>query len=251
MPFHKKPYVRRYRRRVRRYRRRVKKNFRPASTRGLNKPMIVPFKRVRQFSGDLRTMATDDGWIETTTVTQQALVKTHVFQMDQLPGTTDFPSLFKQYRLAAVRMEIIPASTNTNIPDPNTGTTQEGNTGLLLRVRPNQTGTILTASDTRDDWNQNMTVKKFRLPTHRKTVIYMKLNQLSYEYRGNPLLPPGNFSYGVRRPTWVETTDLGLDHYGIDARIEPLNGANISALYTYSPAFTFFYTYYFQCRMVK
>lgn len=210
--------------------------------RGLRQ-QIVPFTRLEQFAGNLRTLVTQDSWLETTTVTeQQGLVKTMVFQMDVLPGiAVDIPNLFKMYRINAVRIEMIPASTQVAAPN---------NSGLYLRMKPNRTGTVLTAANTLDEWNQNMAVKRFVIPRNRTTVLYMKLNQLVYTYRGSPLAPPGNFSYGVIKPKWIETTDLGCDHYGIDARIDTLSGENITDIED-GIAFTFIYKYYFQCKGVK
>lgn len=247
MPKYQKKYSRK-----RKYRGKVKAKqyFRPK--KGLRQ-QIVPFTRVDQHSGEVRTWETHFEYILTSEVgtpgtAGNSLVKTLVFQMDNLPGTTDIQSLFKMYRLNAVKLTFIPASNNTlNF----TTATARNNNALIFRTRPNRTGTLLTAADRVTDWNQNMAVKRFVIPFEKTTSIYMKMNQLSFTYRGNPLLPPGNFSYAVRKPAWVETTDLGLDHYGLDLRIDTVSGENISDIYPNIPAFTILTKYYFQCKGVK
>lgn len=241
-------YLRRYRRyKKRKHYSKSKKNFRPA--RGI-KRQIVPLTRIRQFSGTLRSLTTlpaADAWTETTTLTQQGLVKTLAFHLDQLPGIGDIGPLFKEYRIMAVRMEIIPATTTTNI-SPAAG---NSNSGLYLRARQNRTGVLLTSADAVTDWNQNMAVKRFKIPSNRSTILYMPLNQLAFTYRGNPIAPPGNYSYTVQRPRWVDSSDLGLVHYGLDLRIDSLDGQNISNHYGSSPAFTILYKYYFMCRGIQ
>lgn len=217
---------------------------------------IVPFTRTMQISGSLRTLTTAAGgaWIETVPTVPPApgdvpgLVKTMVFNMNMLPGIqADIPHLFKMYKLTGVRMEIIPA-TNTTYYGVGIG-----NKGLLLRARPNRTGTILTNADKVEDWNQNQAVKKWIIPQNKTKILYMKLNHLDYTYRGNPLNPPGNFSYSVKPATWVETRDLGCEHYGLDLRIDSIAGDTIANYYdgTENPMFTILYKYYFQCKGVK
>lgn len=234
----------------RRRRTRAKKYFKPR--RGLIQ-QIVPFTRVDQHSGEVRTWETHFSYILTSEVgtpgtNGNSLVKTLVFQMDNLPGTTDIQSLFKMYRLNAVKLTLIPASNNTlNF----TTATARNNNALMIRTKPNRTGTMLTAADRVTDWNQNMAVKRFVIPFDKQSSIYMKVNQLSFTYRGNPIVPPGNYSYAVRKPAWVETTDLGLDHYGLDMRIDTVSGENISDIYPNIPAFTILTKYYFQCKGVK
>jgi len=217
---------------------------------------IVPFTRIQQMQGDLRTFSTAWGFTLTNEPTpipaggpSPGLVKTLVFQMDTLPGiSVDIPSLFKMYRLNAVKITFVPASNNTlNI----TTATPINDTAIMVRCKPNRTGTLLTAADRVTDWNQTQAVKRYVLPMDRESSIYMKLNQLTYTYRGNPLIPPGNFSYGVCRPKWLETSDLGCDHYGLDMRFDTVAGQDISDIYANVTGMTILTKYYFQCKGVK
>lgn len=246
------PYLRKrkqYKKKPKRqYKKGIKRrqNFRPSG--GLRQ-QIVPFTRNTLFAGPPSRWVSAGGWLEQSPLTTgpRGIVKTQTFKMNDLTGiSTDIANLFKQYKLNSVRMEITPATTNTMITSTPTS---ESNSGLFLRVKKNQTGTLLTANDSLDNWLQNMAVKKFRIPTYKKTVLYMPLNMLTYTYRG-PFATSGG-SYAVTRPKWIETIDLDTVHYGLDCRIDTISGTHISSLYNDLPAYTIDFKYYFQCKGVK
>ncbi len=241
-----------YKRKKRYYKCKIRKLQYSRPYSGLSQ-QIVPFTREDQKWGSLRSFQTNFGW----TATNEALpapqgspvpglVKTLVFQMSNLPGIADdIPKLFKVYRLNAVKVTFIPATTTT-LATSTTGDLAR-NTALLIRIKKNQDGLLLDANNRVEMWNQNQAVKRIVLPFNKKFSIYMKVNQLSYKYRGPPPALPG---YGITKPTWVTTDDREVDHYGMDVRIDTVNGDAIDTVFTTAPDYTIFTKYYFQCKGV-
>lgn len=251
MPYHRnyiKGKSKKYKKKGRpQYRKGIKKRQYFRRSKGITQ-QIVPFQRTTLFAGPPSRWVSAGGWLEQSGLTTgpRGIVKTMTFKMSDLTGTTDFQGLFKMYKINAVRIEITPATNNTMITN---SATNDSNSGLFLRIKKNQTGTLLTDTDILDNWLQNQAVKKFRIPTNKKTVLYMPVNQLAYVYRG-PFATSGG-AYGVTRPKWIETIDLECLHYGLDCRIDTISGTHITALYNDLPAYTIEQKYYFQCKGIK
>lgn len=159
-----------------------------------------------------------------------------IFRLLDLPQYTEFTSgLFKQYKLNAVKMTIY---CSRNTADVRT------HDGLLAQSAYNKTGDAISVGNTRQDWNQVQSKRRFTL--YNKKVLYFKLNQLSHISQ--------NFStgtgYAVARPKWISVDETDIDHYGLNLRFDSVDGRPLVTADAF-PKIRIIYKYYLQCRGVK
>lgn len=158
------------------------------------------------------------------------------FRLLDLPQSAEFTSgLFKQYRINAVKMTIYCCRNTVDIRSSD---------GLLCQTAYNRTGDALAAGNTREDWNQVQHKRRFTLFKHK--TLFFKLNQLSMVSQN---LSTGT-GYGVCKPKWVSVAENDVDHYGINLRLDSVDGRTLATPDNF-PVFRIVYKYYLQCRGVK
>ncbi len=158
------------------------------------------------------------------------------FRLIDLPNYQEFTGgLFKQYRINAIKMTIFSSRNTSDLR------TQDG---MLCQTCYNRTGQAMGSGDTREDWNQIQHKRRFTL--YKRKQLYFKLNQLGYVSQN---LSTGT-GYGVTKPKWVSTDEVDIDHFGINLRLDSIDGEALSVTDAF-PKMRIIYKYYLQCRGVK
>lgn len=165
------------------------------------------------------------------------------FTIADLPNHGEFTTgLFKMYRLNAIKMTIY-TSANA-IPTVLPGNTGGQGVGIMGQVTYNKTGVAMSTGNTKLDWNQVQSKKRFVL--YNKKSFYFKLNQLAYtQERGGTLT-----GYGVTRPKWHDVSETAIDHFGINLRFDSIADLPLSSVGAF-PACKIVFRYYFQMKGVK
>ena len=243
MPAKKKfkirPYVRKYGRR-RRYGVARSKVGRPM------KPVTYTFKRCFEELVDLKVdQGGTDGWVEEGT----GLYKQFVYNLSLLPDYTDFTNLFHSYKITGVSMKMY--FSNTNSGTNNTSSAMNhANSQVLMRVAPNPDGAsanILTNPLSIDWFNQTSSTKRrLCLNTIGKPITtYTKLKQLGEVYHNT-----GNTDYTIKTPKWLSTKEPSTPHYGMNCRLDRVDGGTFTAGYNNNQVVRIIHTVYIKCRQV-
>jgi hypothetical protein len=176
------------------------------------------------------------------------MVRSQEFRISQLPNYTEFTSLFAQYRILAVKQEYYFTDTGSvNVVEGSVN--NSGGKQILMYINPNAVGAANAASLTEDFFMQSQCAKK-RLCLHasgRPVKIYTKLKQLSQIYSNEVL----NTDYAKIRPKFLSTGEVNAEHYGLDMRLERVDGQPFSTggnIYPYMKIIT---KLYLQCRQVQ
>lgn len=153
------------------------------------------------------------------------LVKTISVAFNQLEGNTDFPNLYKMYKIHAVRIKLIPT------PQLTTGSSTVTTTFPVvcsLRYTYNRTGDDISSSNTISDWLQQSAVKQRTIPSIKPISLYCRPRVATSLYN-NPIA-----GYGVRKPPYISLTNVlgstnntGLPHFCFDLRIDRVDGGGI------------------------
>lgn len=226
------PYKRKTNKRKRTYR---KKN--PMSTKlSVPRPKVYPFSRSRE-----QLLALEDpdagatGWISTF---DDAVVKTFTFSLSELPNSSEFINLFKQYKLNAAALKFYPSysqvvSTDAAVVSNN----------MLITVWANTNGTPLTAAFTKAELNEIQRKRQWMFPLNKPTTIMMKLKQLGQIYQSTI-----NTDYTVNTPKYLSTTESTTPHYGLNVHICKVDGSTFSSN---SARLKIFEKIYLTCKQVK
>lgn len=231
------PYRRKYAKRNFRRRPFRKRNFRKKHRKGsVLRPAVHKFKRVVQELTSLQTTAVPTNWIADT----NALYRQFGFTLNDLPAPTEFTSLFTAYRIKGVRLQGFFSNTQSITENQN----------VMMTYSNNWTGqpTALTSNY----FNQRQAVKrKLLLNTRGGTSIdiYMPMRQLSNVWSGSAL----SNDYGTMKPKWIATAEPTTPHFGINMRLERVDGQTFGsgAIVSTFPTLRIIYTYYLECRGVS
>ncbi len=121
------------------------------------------------------------------------------------------------------------------------------NNNIMIRMAPNQTGVPIAAGNTVGDWNQLQAKKRWVIRPDRPIIFFTKLHQLT-ELDNQT----GTVVYGVKRPSFVETTSPDVLHYGNNIRFDPVDVTNPMVINNDSfPHMKIIQKLYFQTRGVK
>lgn len=203
------------------------------------RPAVHRFTRVVQdgpYPVILSTPLATPGWIyEPTTVA--SIYRQWQFKLDDLPSFLEFQNLFVAYRIKGVRMQIYWSNTQTH-----------ANAQVMITYTNNWQGvsTILTE----DYFNQRQATKR-RLVLNNSSRpaldIYMPVRQLTNVWSGSVV----SNDYGTVKPRWISTQEPSTPHYGVNMRLERVDGENTSTDTELYPHMRVVLKYYFECRGVS
>ena len=175
--------------------------------------------------------------------TDGGIAGSHNITLSDLPlATTEFPNLFKQYRIVAVKTYMYPAANVFTAGGAATGQ----NNNVMCRMAPNETGVPIAAGNGAVDWNQLQAKKRFIVRPDRPIIFYQKLKQ-RVDVAADALL-----AYSVATPKFIDTDADQVEHWGMNIRFDPVDVANAMALLNTSfPKFKIIQKVYFQMKGVK
>lgn len=158
--------------------------------------------------------------------------------MNNLPNVSEFAQLFAQYKILGVAQKIFfePQMIVDGISSQDT---------FVLRMRPNQTGYVVTTGTTLNDWLQYQNVRTKTIPRKTHMSYYIKPKVATELYKSAALS-----GYGVKRPPYISTNQLGIPHYCFDMRFDKIDGS-IIASNNQIPAMCIITTLYFCCKAVQ
>lgn len=241
MPKYNKRYNRRYRRR----RRRSRFNMKVARPM---RPQTFRFKRSYQEIRDM-SGSSADGW----TSSGNGLYKQFIYQLNMLPGNTDFINLFARYKLTSVSIKMYFSQTvSDTFQEPVTSGTGGGpkfaSSQLIMRIAPNPNGAS-TALPEQYFLETASTKTRLCLNTLGKPLsVYSPLFTLSETYKSS--LPTGT-AYSAQKPRYISTLEPDVPHYGLNCRLDRADGQPMStSMYNYQKV-RIIHTLYFQCQQVQ
>lgn len=156
------------------------------------------------------------------------------FSLQNVLGHAQFTSLYSEYKLHGVRLQIIPAY---NV------VTSRDSSQLVMWTSLARSGYQV---DSVLELQQIQALRKRIVFRDTKPVdIYMKFNLLSEIY--NSTVPP-NTDYAITKPKWLSTQEPSTPHYGLNTTFTTVDGSNIV---DENYRFKIYYTIYFSMRGVK
>lgn len=204
-------------------------------------PRVLQFKR--KFVQDLvlNTASAPIGWTSLSAAGDEALVLNYVISMAQIPNYTAFTSLFDSYRIKGVRIQ---GYYSFNVTTPGSQAQ-----AMLYYCRDHMGQSV--AAQLSEDWFLERPRSRKRLlvnSTGRPSFdIYMPLTQLANTYQSVT-----NNDYTMKRPRFISTNEVNTPHYGLNLRIQRIDGntftANTSNQY---PTLKLFTTVYWECRGIN
>jgi len=143
------------------------------------------------------------------------MFKQWVFKLSDLSDTTDFSSLFRRYKINAVKCQLAFSNTGS---DAN-GYNFNNNYQLQIYTSPNRSGR--TDEELTEAHYMNLQASKKRLALNGGTPLnyYMKTNQLTETYSSIT-----NTDYAVSRPRYISTGESSCEHYGLNMFINRVDG---------------------------
>ena len=197
-------------------------------------PSIYKFKRFNTNTITLDSGTVTPGWTQFTG-DSSVIQKTWVFSLDGMNGYTQFTSLFQQYKLMGVRLQIYPSVTEV------TAYRAADVSQIIMYTSKSKYG--YAASSTEELLSRQAIKKKVVFKGGRPVDVYMPLTQLTQIY-GNAV----STDYIPSRPKWISTNEVNTQHYGIDMAFQTVSGQNILEMPMSLKIMT---TLYFQCKGVK
>lgn len=258
MPKFYKRYQPKYSRKKRTIKRKTYPRQKFKFSKGLTRS-VVPFTREKETYCRLDTLTgLDDGagtYISMTRTTDGGLVGRIRIRLNNLPSSSDFTNLFKEYKLNYLKLTFIPAGniSATQVTD-RASAAPLGNKNVLIRTCLNRTNEVPDASDTIENWSQIQAKRQWVLVQDRPTTITCKLNQLSQVQKGSTAT---NSFHTVQKPKYISSNIADVNHYGLTIRMDSLDGTPIVAGPTDAPEvgdiwpkFRVISKVYFTCRGV-
>ncbi len=239
--------------------RRVRRTIRRKSRMRVHRPMrpsTYNFTRSFVETINLNSTSPPTGW----TVVENGLCRSQPFDISQLPNYSEFSNLFMQYRLKAVKQEYYFSDTGSvnhysqthfkpSVDSAATSYNNSGNKQIMMYTNPNAVGVNNTSSLTEGFFMESQVAKK-RLclkPNPRPITIYAKLHQLTDVYSSEL----GSTDYAKSRPKFISTGETKTQHYGIDVRLQRIDGQEFSFEGSVYPSVKIITKIYLQCRQVK
>lgn len=207
----------------------------PHMNKKIPRPKVYAFHRQRE-----QLLALEDpdagatGWISTF---DDAVCKTFVFALNELPNYNEFTGLFQQYKLNACALKMYPSYSSVVSTDAAVVSNN-----ILITVWANTTGTPLTAAFTKAELNQIQKKRQWMFPLNRPTTVTMPLKQLNQVYHSTI-----NTDYTVMKPRYLSTTETSTPHYGVNVHIAKVDGSTFSSN---SARIKIFEKIYLTCKQV-
>jgi len=199
--------------RRRTFRRRAWRRFTRTYKRAGRRPRVHSFKRVAM----LTPLQIGEG---------VAVPQTYSFKLSDLSNYSEFTNLFDQYRINAVKLQLVPTFSGNDI-DYQT----------IM-------GSIHSAIDHNDITNPTSVGQLMEYDTYKRSKQsrghkrYFKVNLLS-----NLSGDAGNVTTWKK---WIDTASPNAPYYGIKLMLDPLNSTDNDKYAT----FEVYATFYFQCKSV-
>lgn len=226
------PYKRKYVPKHKRNKKQIKRGTYPRQKFKFKKGLmrsVVPFTREKETYCRLDTLTgLDDGagtYISMVRTDDGGIVGRIRIRLNNLPDSSDFTNLFKEYKLNYLKLTFIPAGNvaQTHVTDRAGTTTTGGNKNVLIRVCLNRTDEVPDASDEIANWSQLQAKKQWVLVQDRPTTITCKLSQLKLVQRAD-----SSTTYTIQKPQYISTDNTDVNHYGLTLRFDSLDGTPIN-----------------------
>ena len=195
-------------------------------------PSIYKFKRFNTKTITF-TDGTPTGWQLFST--GDVLQHTWVFSLDGINNYSQFTSLFSQYKLTGVRLQIYPSVSDV------TAYRAADVSQMIMYTSKSRYG--YSADNIEEVLSRQATKKQVVFRDGKPIDVYMKLNQLTQIY-GNTT----STDYVPTRPKWINTDETNTQHYGLDMAFQTVSGQAIGDMPMSIKIMT---TLYFQCKGVK
>lgn len=208
--------------------------------RSLTSPLTYKFRQTFADTIQLNGSSPPTGW----SANGNALVKQMIFALSDLPNYTRFTNMFAQYRLVAVKTEMMFSNNVSDVLD--TTTSDSGNRQIVVYTMPNRVGAPETLTE--DAFLQTQAHQhKLALSTTGKPLTYVQhLSQLASTYQSGV-----NTDYAKRKPLFISTQEYNTGHYGLDIRIQRIDGEEFSKSTATYPVCKILHTVFFECRQVN
>ena len=210
-------------------RRQYKKKAPMYRTPTVNRPAVHAFKRTMTEVIQLSNVATPTGW----TAVGNAIYRNWEFKLNDLHDPTDFTTLFSEYKLNAVKQEIIFGNTNTD----------DDNSQMILYWDSNVIGA--NRAGTEQTFLDSQTAKHTYLkPPGKQITMFCKLKQLSNLYKVT------DDDYAAIKPRYISTLEPNTPHYGTRMHLRRVDGRPFGTSldsFQYAKILT---TVYLTCRKV-
>lgn len=208
------------------------------------RPVTFKFKRVFENIVDLHAdQGGSDGWVDN----DGGLYKQFVYNLTELPGYTDFTNLFHSYRLTGCNMKMYFSNNVSGMNDAQSF----ANSQILMRIAPNLNGASANAltSPLNQQWFNETAATKRRLCLNtmgRPLTTYTRLKQLGEVYHNS-----ANSDYTIQAPKWISTGEPSTPHYGLNCRLDRVDGSTFTAGSHNNQKVRIMHTIYFECRQVQ
>jgi hypothetical protein len=208
-----------------------KKTFRRKQKATSKKPSVHIFKRSFIQNIQLSNAAVPAGW----TADGNAIYRNFEYTLNDLPSPTDFVNLFGQYKLNAVKQEIIVANT----------TTDDDNSQLMMWWDTKRDGQNTALTEPYFLTSQTAKHTILKPPFGNQIRMFSSLRQLSNTYKLT------DDDYAIVKPRYISTNEPNTPHYGTSMRIERVDGRPFGtdlANFQYAKIIT---TVYLSCKKVQ
>lgn len=202
------------------------------------KPATHFFKRRQQFSIDCLDSGTFPSNMGYTT--EGNIYWNTAFALSSLDNHSEFVNLFQQYKICAIKLEIMPSVSVTNFAQCQ---------NVYIRTKWNSTGRGFTSALTNADMLQMQALRKYVLPrsNNKPAQIYFKTRQLNMIYETNILT-----GYSTVKPRYIDTKEPDVPHQGLLMYISALDGNTFNQAIGAPtvPKLNIVATYYIACKSV-
>ena len=187
-------------------------------TKGLSRS-VIPFIRERETYFNLNDLTGSGTSPFGVSATADGGVAGNLsVKLSDLPNSSDFTNLFRQYKLNYLVLIFYPAANTAQAGDDSAH-----NNNVLIRISKNQTGIAMGAGNTISEWSQIQAKRQWMLAQNKPTKIKVPLSQL-YEVTDGT-----STSTAVGRPRYISTNNPGVSHYGLNIRFDSCSGISLSA----------------------
>lgn len=216
-------------------------------SRGLAQSTYLFKRQTTEVIDLLPTGSPGNGWLPASgDASDNGIFKQWNFSLAQLPNITEFTSLFKRYKITAVKLDL--SFTNTGSVITSVGTAPS-NGQLQVYTTPNRNGRSRNAANPLTEAVLLQTqAKKKRLALNggRPLKYFMKLKQLGMIYTS-----PTDTDYGTQWPQYVSTSETNAAHYGLEMYINRVDGKPLSTEITGNQSVRITTTYYLSFKGVE
>lgn len=203
----------------------------PSRSKSVVKPSKYIFKRTFDNSFEMNPGAIPANWA----VTEDGFYRNWVFDLQQLPGYTDFTNLFAQYRLVEAEVSLYFSDTSSD----------NVNRQMIVYTKPNQAGqpVVLTEGDF---LQSQATTRKLALTSIGEPLVYkMPLKQLTQMWRS-----VATTDYTLTAPKYISTNEPGTPHFGLDMRVQRVSDESFGAGVAFYPYVKCLITLTVECKQV-